>query len=488
MTILPDKTNFPLLINLNTVLSTSIAPKRLQSVIGRNLQFIQFYCSIQHPQFPPCDFLNFLRQLARSTSVENLFRLLAFKRLNHEELITQRDNTVKELFEGSVNGFKEDAGLYTWSRYYLVLILKGMANMSSDKNMGDLSWKELKALSLKERGKHFHAEKHTLIAQQFNREQLEELCALATRIKRINKRRDGANFLKTLLSDKRAMLYFAQPSSRTYLSFLAACQILGLDTMDVRDSSTSSEVKGESAEDSLRTFSSYADLIIMRHPAGGFAERVAWMMAHTKREIPVLNAGSGSDQHPTQALLDVYTLARSFEKIGGIDSKHVVFVGDLMRGRTVRSLAWMLTLYKDVTLYFVAPESLQIGQDILDLLDQAGTKYVVTQDFASVMPIADAIYMTRIQDEWDVEGETRTTDSSEFRIGAEHMDIIKDTAVIMHPLPRRKEISTKIDNEPRAVYWRQMRNGMWIRAALILSSFGREDEVNQHYDDYKPEA
>ena len=359
--------------------------------------------------------------------------------------------------------------------------------MAGEKKLKDIAWRDFKALTLREKGEYFRSEpQHTLIAQQFSRKQLEKLCTLATRIKRISKRREGANYLKTLLSDKRAMLYFAQPSSRTYLSFNAACQILGLDTMDVRDTKTSSEVKGESAEDTLRTFSSYADMIIMRHPVGGFAARVAWMMAHTKRELPVINAGSGADQHPTQALLDIYTLARSFEEIGGIDGKNVVFVGDLMRGRTVRSLAWMLTLYKDVTLYFVAPELLQVGQDILDLLDQAGTKYVVTQDFAAVMPIADAIYMTRIQDEWDVEGETSTTDSSQYWIGVEHMDIIKDTAVIMHPLPRRQEISTDIDNEPRAVYWRQMRNGMWIRAALILSTFGRENEVHKYYDDYKP--
>ncbi|MDF7800446.1 aspartate carbamoyltransferase [Pontiellaceae bacterium B1224] len=359
--------------------------------------------------------------------------------------------------------------------------------MAEEKKLRDISWKEFKALPLTEKGAYFQGDPpHTLIAQQFTRAKLEELCTLATRIKRINKRREGANFLKTLLSDKRAMLYFAQPSSRTYLSHNAACQILGLDTMDVRDSSTSSEVKGESPEDSVRTFSSYADMIIMRHPKGGFAERVAWMMAHTGREVPVLNAGSGSDQHPTQALLDIYTLARSFEDIGGIDGKHVVFVGDLQRGRTVRSLAWMLTLYKDMTLYFVAPEPLQIGQDILDLLDAAGTKYVVTDDFASIMPIADAIYMTRIQDEWDAAGESSTIDTSSFRIGAEHMDIIKDTTAIMHPLPRRQEISTEIDNDPRAVYWRQMRNGMWIRAALILTTFGRQDEANQYYDDYKP--
>jgi aspartate carbamoyltransferase catalytic subunit len=359
--------------------------------------------------------------------------------------------------------------------------------MVEEKKLSEISWEEFNGLPLREKGEYFLSDpQHTLIAQQFSRIQLEKLCTLATRIKRINKRREGANFLKTLLSDKRAMLYFAQPSSRTYLSHNAACQILGLNTMDVRDSKTSSEVKGETPEDTIRTFSSYVDMIIMRHPMGGFAERVAWMMAHTNREIPVLNAGSGADQHPTQALLDIYTLDRSFEDIGGIDGKHIVFVGDLLRGRTVRSLAWMLTLYRDMTLYFVAPDQLQIGQDILDQLDRAGTKYVLTKDFESVMPIADAIYMTRIQDEWDVEGETSTTDASEFWIGAEHMSLVKDSVAIMHPMPRRKELSTDIDNDPRAVYWRQMRNGMWIRAALILSTFGREDEVHHYYDDYKP--
>ena len=131
-------------------------------------------------------------------------------------------------------------------------------------------------------------------------------------------------------------------------------------------------------------------------------------------------------------------------------------------------------------------EQLQIVQDILDLLDAAGTEYELTQDFASVMPAADAIYMTRIQDEWDVAGQSSTTESSEFHIGAEDMDRLKQTAAILHPLPRRQEISTDIDNDPRAVYWRQMRNGMWIRAALILTTFGRQDEANQYYDDYKP--
>ena len=359
--------------------------------------------------------------------------------------------------------------------------------MSDEKRLNGILWQDFNELSLAEKGAYFRAAPcHTLIAQQFSRPQLEELCVLATKIRRISKQRDGANFLRTLLSDKRAMLYFAQPSSRTYLSFKSACETLGLATIDVRDSKTSSEVKGESPEDTVRTFSSYADMIIMRHPVGGFAERVAWMLSNTNRPIPVLNAGSGADQHPTQALLDIYTLDRSFEESGGIDGKSVAFVGDLLRGRTVRSLAWLLTLYKDVKVYFVAPEQLQIGKDVLEQLDAAGMEYEVTQDFAAVMPKADAIYMTRIQDEWDADGESTTIDTSAFCINEEHLDVLKETAVIMHPLPRRKEISTDINNDPRAIYWRQARNGMWARAALILSTFDRQDEVNTYYAENKP--
>ena len=359
--------------------------------------------------------------------------------------------------------------------------------MGKTKKLSGIAWQDFKDLPLAEKGAYFRTPPyHTLIAQQFTREQLTTLCGLATKIRRISKQHEGANFLRTLLTDKRAMLYFAQPSSRTYLSFNSACQILGLNTMDVRDSSTSSEVKGESPDDTIRTFSSYADIIIMRHPVGGFAERVAWLLSNTNRAIPVVNAGSGADQHPTQALLDIYTLERSFETIGGIDGKSVAFVGDLARGRTVRSLAWLLTLYNDVKLHFVAPEQLQIGKDILQLLDAAGMAYNVSSDFAKILPEADAIYMTRIQDEWDVDGESRTIDTSSFSITTEHLFLLKQTAIIMHPLPRRKEISADIDNDPRAMYWRQMRNGMWARAALILTTFGREDEVHAYYEDNKP--
>ena len=160
---------------------------------------------------------------------------------------------------------------------------------------------------------------HTLFAQQFDRTTLERLCALANRIRFINKSKEGALYLKNVLAHKRAMLYFSQPSSRTFLSHLAACQILGITTGSVRDAATSSEFKGESHEDSIRTFSSYFDMIIMRSPERGLAEKMAWELSNSERPVPILNAGSGKDQHPTQALLDIYTLVRSFENKGGLD-------------------------------------------------------------------------------------------------------------------------------------------------------------------------
>ncbi len=325
---------------------------------------------------------------------------------------------------------------------------------------------------------------HALIAQQFDRAMLDRNVDLATKMRKIGKTRGGMKFLQDLLPEKRAMLYFAQPSTRTFLSFYAACQILGIQIAEVRDAQTSSEVKGESQEDSVRTFSSYFDLIIIRHPQGGFAERLAWMLTGTDRPVPVINAGSGKDQHPTQALLDIYTLQRSLEKRrGGLEGARIAFVGDLLRGRTVRSLSLLLRHYPGVKQYFVAPESLQICPDILAKLDEAGMEYEVTSNFESIMPEMDAIYMTRIQDEWDQNGESKSLDISRFYLTGEHLPLLKPSAIIMHPLPRRHEIAPEVDSDPRAKYWRQVRNGMWVRAALILSIFERDHEIDHYYED-----
>ena len=348
----------------------------------------------------------------------------------------------------------------------------------------EIAWEKFEALPLEEK-RHYLVRSagdsmpyHTLFAQQFDRALLDRLVALSNRIRFIAKSREGSLFLKSSLPHKRAMLYFSQPSSRTFLSHLAACQILGLTTGSVRDAATSSEFKGESREDSIRTFSSYFDMIIMRSPEQGLAEKMAWELSNSDRPVPILNAGSGKDQHPTQALLDIYTLVRSFETKGGLDGRTVTFCGDLLRGRTVRSLSYLLTNFSDVRQIFVAPKELQVPPDVTEILEKKGVRFEVTDDLRAATGVSDAIYMTRIQDEWDSSsGESARIDTSRFKFGAEELKCLGPDGIIMHPLPRRDEIATCCDRDPRAMYWRQMRNGMWIRAALIAATFGLEDRI-----------
>jgi aspartate carbamoyltransferase catalytic subunit len=301
-------------------------------------------------------------------------------------------------------------------------------------SLHDISWADYSALSIEGKvpllarpdGMPFH----TLFAQQFGRKELDRICDLATKIRFIAKSRDGMDFLQGLLSHKRAMIYFTQPSSRTFLSFLSACQILGIKTGEVRDA------------------------------------------------VPIINAGSGKDQHPTQALLDIYTLNRSFEKKGGLANRTVMYVGDLARGRTVRSLSNLLTNYEGIRHVFVAPPQLQIGDDIVAMLKARGNEVVLSDDMRAWLPRVDAVYMTRIQDEWDAtKGESARIDTSRFKIGAAEMALMGANAILMHPLPRRDEISTDCDSDPRAKYWRQMRNGMWVRTALIAATFDCDDMI-----------
>ena len=353
------------------------------------------------------------------------------------------------------------------------------------KRITEISWGEFEKLPLEAKAPYLanyeipvNTPYHTLFAQQFNRELLDRLVALANRIRFMAKSKEGALYLKSLLPHKRAMLYFSQPSSRTFLSHLNACQILGLTTSSVRDQSTSSEAKGESKTDTIRTFSSYVDMIIMRCPEKGLAEQMAWELSNSDRPIPILNAGSGKDQHPTQALLDIYTLVRSFETKGGLENRTVTFCGDLLRGRTVRSLSYLLTNFKNIRQVFVAPKELQVPEDVLAILKDKGVEFAVSDNLREATSLSDAVYMTRIQDEWDKSsGESAKIDTSRFKFGAEELKLLPKDGVILHPLPRRDEIATCCDHDPRAMYWRQMRNGMWIRSALIAMTFGFEKQI-----------
>ena len=318
---------------------------------------------------------------------------------------------------------------------------------------------------------------HVLDPHQFDRALLDELCVLSTRIRQLAKARLGARALQTLLPHKRAMLYFSQPSTRTYLSFENACHLLGIRTAEIRDTSTSSEFKGESFEDSLRTFSSYVDVIIMRTWGEGLARHSADLMDRIRRPVPIINAGSGKDSHPTQALLDIYTLERSFEKRGGIDGKTIGVMGDLKRGRTARSLTYLMERYRGVRLVFIAPDAFQIAEDLRTWLLGRGVAHGCTDRLHEVLGELDALYVTRLQKEYDTGEESAGFDHSRFSVGRRELAMLPERSIVMHPLPRGPELDPVVDDDPRAMYWRQERNGMWMRVALLVKMFGVEGDL-----------
>ena len=365
--------------------------------------------------------------------------------------------------------------------------------------------------------------RHAIFSGQFQVPFLEELAGIADMIRLMSKHRDGLDFLINLLPHKRAMLYFTQPSTRTFLSFMAACQILGITCNEVRDPSTSSETKGETRFDSIRMFSSYFDVIIMRSPIARLAESCAYLMNDLdttgQRSVPIVNAGSGADEHPTQALLDIYTLQRSFqfssskdspaankfeelrERKGytgltkGLAQKTYGFCGDIGRGRTVRSLAMLLALYENVRLVFIAPNhpKLAMRDDMRQRLADRNVRFYEVESFEEqldgrpVIEQLDALYMTRIQKEHNDPADADSManiDFSRYCLTPELVGRMKEYAPILHPFPRDQhfgEIPPEIDNDPRAMYFRQARNGMWIRAALLAHVFDVDRLISRYF-------
>jgi aspartate carbamoyltransferase len=365
--------------------------------------------------------------------------------------------------------------------------------------------------------------RHVIFSGQFSVACLEELAGIADMIRILSKDRAGQDFLINLLPHRRAMLYFTQPSTRTFLSFMAACQILGITCNEVRDPATSSETKGETRFDSIRMFSSYFDAIIMRSPIARLAESCAYLMneleATGNRSVPIINAGSGADEHPTQALLDIYTLQRSFQFASSKDSpaadrfdelrsrkgyegltkgladKTFGFCGDIGRGRTVRSLAMLLALYENVRLVFIAPDhpKLAMRDDLRERLADRNVRFYEVSSFeeridgVAVIEQLDALYMTRIQKEHNDPADAASLESIDFSrycLTTALVARMKEYAPILHPFPRDQhfgEIPPEIDNDPRAMYFRQARNGMWIRAALLAHVFDVDHHISRHF-------
>ncbi len=258
---------------------------------------------------------------------------------------------------------------------------------------------------------------------------------------------------------KLATLFF-EPSTRTRLSFEAAMYELGGNVLSMSDSASSSASKGESVADTAKVISCYADIIAMRHPKEG-----APLVASMNSTVPVINAGDGGHNHPTQTLTDLLTIHR--EK-GRFDNLTVGLCGDLKFGRTVHSLISALTRYEGIKFVLISPEELKVPSYVKNTIKENGLEYVQTTDLLSVLPELDILYMTRVQRErfFNEEDYLRLKDS--YVLTPEKLACAKADLSVMHPLPRVNEISVAVDSDPRACYFRQALNGKYIRMALIL--------------------
>ncbi len=323
--------------------------------------------------------------------------------------------------------------------------------------------------------------KHIINAEHFDLSFLQAVCSTARAARQIAKL--NGSFLKNLLPAKSILNYFNQASSRTFLSFSMAEARLGMLREEVRDLKTSSFVKGETEKDALRTISSYVDAIVCRHPSDLYGLFALWVMKNSDREIPIINAGSGKQEHPTQGILDYYTIHESFQ--GNVDGLSIAFVGDCLRGRTVHSLAKILSLHQNITLHFVAPASLQIDSETAGYITEKGTAvHKTTGGLKEIIPEVDVVYMTRVQDEHGGKGEYDPA----LIFTEELLSLMKEDAILMHPMPKREEIDPAIDyrkREKKVMYWREQRNGMWARVALIAYLFEVDHLLRQEYENVR---
>lgn len=298
--------------------------------------------------------------------------------------------------------------------------------------------------------------RHLLDTTDLTLEEIDDMIALATDI--IENKQKYAH----VCDGKKLATLFFEPSTRTRLSFEAAMYELGGNVLGFSSADSTSASKGETVEDTVRMVSNYADIIAMRHPLEG-APRVA-----TKRTlVPIINAGDGGHAHPTQTLTDLLTIYREKEKLGDIT---IGLCGDLKFGRTVHSLIKAMCRYKNVKFVLIAPKELQVPDYIIsDVLIPSGAEYIQVESLEDVMPTLDVLYMTRIQRERFFSEEEYLKHKDAYILDLKKLDNAKKDLTVMHPLPRVNEISTDVDDDPRAKYFEQALNGKYIRMALIMT-------------------
>ena len=298
--------------------------------------------------------------------------------------------------------------------------------------------------------------RHLLDTTDLSLDEIDDMIALAMDI--INNKQKYAH----ICDGKKLATLFFEPSTRTRLSFEAAMYELGGNVLGFSEAGSSSASKGETVEDTVRMVSNYADIIAMRHPLEG-APRVAT----TRTLVPIINAGDGGHAHPTQTLTDLLTIYREKGKLGDIT---IGLCGDLKFGRTVHSLIKAMCRYKNVKFVLIAPKELQVPDYIIsDVLEPSGAEYVLVEDLEDVMSSLDVLYMTRIQRERFFSEEEYLKHKDAFILDLQKLENAKKDLTIMHPLPRVNEISTDVDDDPRAKYFEQALNGKYIRMALIMT-------------------
>ena len=303
--------------------------------------------------------------------------------------------------------------------------------------------------------------KHLINPLDFSVEETEELLLLAEDIAK-----DRSRYSEICHGKKLATLFY-EPSTRTRLSFEAAMLNLGGNVLGFASGGDSSASKGESVADTIRVVSCYADIVAMRHPKEGAA-----LVAATHASVPVINAGDGGHQHPTQTLTDLLTI-HSLK--GHLDNLTIGLCGDLKFGRTVHSLISALVRYPGIKFVLISPEELKVPSYIRkEVLQKNGIEFKETEDLESVMPELDILYMTRVQRERFFNEEYYIRLKDKYILDMNKMALAREDMLVLHPLPRVNEISVEVDNDPRAVYFKQAQFGVYVRMALIMKLLGVE--------------
>lgn len=303
---------------------------------------------------------------------------------------------------------------------------------------------------------------HVVESQQFTVPLLMELFQRTRQMEKVVSRGGTLDYQNRIMAS-----LFYEPSTRTRFSFESAMYRLGGKVITTEQAKEfSSAIEGERLEDTIRIIAHFSDVIVLRHTDVGGAKRAANVSS-----VPVINAGDGNGgQHPTQALLDLYTIYKERKSLDGL---RVALIGALDQGRTARSLAYLLSKFDRVKLYFIAPKEMQMKEDILKHLDENNTWYSLESDLQNILSEVDVLYQTKI----DRERLSSTSyDLRHFNINRSVLANLKSNAIIMHPLPRSVEIDPEVDNDPRAVYFKQTQNGLYVRMALLTMIFEKENE------------